>query len=45
MAARFAECSDELIQRLKEKSTNKNDATITNNWLKVWKTLGKTSWS
>ena len=41
MAARFAECSDELIQNLKEKSTNKNAVLSTNNWLKVWKTWEK----
>ena len=39
MAARFAEWSDELIQNLKEKSTNKNTVISTNNLLK-----GKTSW-
>ena len=41
MAARFAECSDELIPNLKDKFTNKNTVITTNNWLKVWKTLGK----
>ena len=41
MAAKFAECSDELIQSLKEKSTNKNTVKSTNNWLKVWKTWAK----
>ena len=43
MAARFAECCDELIQNLKEKYTNKNTLTVisTNNWLKVWKTCAK----
>ena len=41
MAAKFAECSDELIQNLKKKSTNKNTVISTNNWLKVWKTWEK----
>ena len=42
MAAKFAECGDELIQNCKEKSTNKNNTVIsTNNWLKVWKTWAK----
>ena len=41
MAARFAKCSDELIQNLKEKSANKNTVISTNNWLKVWKTWEK----
>ena len=38
MAARFAECSDQLIENLKEKSKNKNTTVSTKNWLKVWKT-------
>ena len=41
MAARFAECSDQLIENLKEKSKNKNTTVSTNNWLKVWKTWAK----
>ena len=31
MAARFAECSDQLIENLKEKSKNKNTTVSTNN--------------
>ena len=43
MAAKFAECSDDLIQDLNEKSiaTNKNTIISTNNWLKLWKTRAK----
>ena len=41
MAARFAECSNKLIENLKEKSKNKNTTVSTNNWLKVWKTWAK----
>ena len=41
MAARLAECSDELIQNLKEKPTNKNTLLSTSNWLEVLKTWAK----
>ena len=41
MAVRFAEWSVELIQNIKEKSTNKNTVISTNNLLKVWNTWAK----
>ena len=43
MAAKFAECSDELIQNLNKKSLVQIKHTVisTNNWLKVWKTWAK----
>ena len=41
MANRFAECSDEFIQNLKEKFRNKSTSISTNNWLKVWETWAK----
>ena len=41
MAARFVECSDELIKNLKEKFSNEKTVVSTNNWLKVWKTWAK----
>ena len=44
MAAKFAVCSDELIQNLKEKSKNKTYCNKYQLLAKSVQNLGKTSW-